>query len=98
MKRFYIEIENNIIKNPAYISGENIEEIEITEPFLEVAEEFYLQHKDLLPATFELDDEGNMINITSLPKHEPEPARQELTTEEYLIDLDYRISMIELGL
>lgn len=98
MIKYYVEKENNIIKNPAEINGENIEEVEITEPFKEVTEYFYNQYKDLLPATFELDEEDNMINITPLPQPEPEPATQESSLEDYLLDLDFRLSTLELGL
>ena len=82
MTKYYVEKENNIIKNPAYTNGADIE---ITEPFLEVTEEFYIQYKDLLPATYELDAEGNMINITPLPRPEPEAVIAEPTTEEILL-------------
>lgn len=78
------------------MAGCNIEEIEIVEPLKEVTEEFYNQHKDSLPATFELDKDDNIINITSLPKLEL--IIPESTIDDYLLDLDFRISSIELGL
>lgn len=96
MKRFYIDVVNDIIKNPACVEGENIEEIEIEEPFKEVSEEFYNQYKNLLPATFELDNEGNMINIVEIPKPEPIPVEELPLTEEQqrLLDLEMAIAEI----
>lgn len=43
---------------------------------------------------FVLDDVGELVDITPLPKPVviPEP-----TTEDYLLDLDYRLSLRELG-
>ena len=49
---------------------------------------------------FVLDDEGNIIDIEPterLESEEPEPSEIELLTE-YLIDVDFRLSMMELGL
>ena len=51
-----------------------------------------------LPATFETDKHGNIISVTPAPEPEPEPELPEPTIEEYLIDLDFRLSIIELGL
>lgn len=100
MKRFYVEIENNVIKNPAEIEGKNVEEIEISEPFREVTEEFYIQYKDLLPATFELDAEGNIVNITPLPRPDPAIEDEDIDDEkiamaEAIIDLNMRIEELE---
>ena len=47
-----------------------------------------------------LDNEGNIIDIEPterLESEEPEPSEIELLTE-YLIDVDFRLSMMELGL
>lgn len=100
MKRYCLEIESNIIKTPYVAEGENAEEIEISEPFMEVTEEFYLQHKDLLPATFEVDTNGNMINITPLPRPEPLVVDEVIDEEkiamaEAIIDLNMRIEELE---
>lgn len=102
MKRYYVEIEGNIIKNPAEMSGEGIEEIEIIEPFLEVTEEFYAQYKDLLPATFELDEDGSIINVMQLQQPEPEliivtePADEEKAfLAEAVIQLSNEIEILK---
>ena len=54
------------------------------------------------PADFERQIyEGNTLTLTNEPEPEPqpepEPEEAEPTIEEYLIDLDYRLSLIELG-
>ena len=64
------------------MEGEDVEEIQIKEPFLEVTEAFYNNYSNLLPTTFELDNEGNLINIIPLPK--PEPETPTPTTDERL--------------
>lgn len=97
MTKYYVEKENSIIKNPAYSKGQDIE---IIEPFLEVTEEFYSQYKDLLPAKFELDDKGNMININPVPRPEPEIVDEEIDEEkiamaEAIIDINMRIEELE---
>lgn len=102
MKKYYVEIENNIIKNPAMVEGRFVDDIKIEEPFREITDNFYLQYKDLLPATFELDDNDNFINIISLPKPKPqiidEPVDEEkIAMAEAIIDLESRLSKLEGG-
>lgn len=45
---------------------------------------------------FILDIEGNLIGIT--PTEKPLLTTTEPTQDDYLLDLDFRLSMIELGL
>lgn len=46
-----------------------------------------------------LDDNGDLIDITPIqpPETPPEPSETELLTE-YLLDVDFRVAMLELGL
>jgi hypothetical protein len=42
--------------------------------------------------------DGRLVDIVELPKPEPEPTSPEPSVEEYLVDLDFRLSKMELGL
>ncbi len=49
---------------------------------------------------FVLDDEGNLIDIMPTerpPSPPPEPTETELLSE-YIVDVDFRVAMLELGL
>lgn len=41
---------------------------------------------------------GQVVDVAILPKPEPEPIEAEPTVEDYLLDYEFRISMLELGL
>ena len=60
-----------------------------------VSEDIYNQ-LTYLPASYTLDENSNIATVTPAepPAVEPEPP----SAEEYLIDLDYRLSLLELGL
>lgn len=47
---------------------------------------------------FVLDEEGKLIDIIPTERPEPEPVIPEPSLEDYLLDLDFRMSMLELGL
>lgn len=45
------------------------------------------------------DDEADIVAIqVVIDAHNPEPLPPQPTSDDYLIDLDFRISMIELGI
>jgi hypothetical protein len=62
---------------------------------IEIKEDIYNQ-LTYLPASYTTDEDGKILTVTPAepPAVEPEPP----TNEEYLIDLDYRLSLLELGL
>lgn len=88
---YYVEIQDGIIVSKGYIAAE----VALNEGQIEVSKEIYNQIGDYR-ATFETDAEGRIISVTPIPKP-PEPPK-ESGLEEYLLDLYYRISMLELGL
>lgn len=66
----------------------------IVEDGTELAEKILLTAPYFEPV---LDDKGKLIDITPTERPiVPEPEKQP-TTEEYLLDYEFRISMLELG-
>lgn len=47
---------------------------------------------------FVLNEEGDLIDVIPTKRPEPEPIVPEPTIDDYLLDLDFRLSTIELGL
>ncbi len=90
---YYVTIEDNQIVS----CSRSDTEVSLAANERYISEDIY-NKLVYLPATFETDEHGNIISVTPAPKPEPEPEPPEPTIEEYLIDLDFRLSMIELGL
>lgn len=88
---YYVMIVNGKIVQKHSISIN----IELEDGEKKVTKEIYEQITRL-PADFETDTEGNIISVTPAP--EPEPTSPEPSVEEYLVDLDFRLSKMELGL
>lgn len=85
---YWVELQNS------KISGRGISPA-LTKEQIEVTKKIYDQ-LTRLPADFETDAEGNIISVVPVP--EPEPIPLEPSVEDYLLDLDYRLSKTELGL
>lgn len=47
---------------------------------------------------FVLDEEGNLIDVIPTEIPDPDPVIPEPSLEDYLLDLDFRLSMLELGI
>ena len=90
---YYVTIEDNQIVS----CSRSDTEVSLAANERYISEDIY-NKLVYLPATFETDEHGNIISVTPAPKSETEPEPPEPTIEEYLIDLDFRLSMIELGL
>ena len=92
--KYYIEILENIITS----KGTTVADAELNKGQIEVTEEFYNTLQ--VPSTFELDEQGQMINITPSPQLEPEVIDEIIDDEkiamaEAIIDLNMRIEELE---
>lgn len=85
---YFVETKEGVITGKGSGAAKNEEQIEVSADIYE--------QLTTLPANFEQDEQGNIISVTPIPKL-PEPP-PEPTLDDYLLDLDFRISSIELGL
>lgn len=94
--RYYVVTKDSVIINKGYVPAPKgfIFDDEKTE----VTKELFASLR--LPATFDLSKDGQFINIVNAPELEllqpPEPETEIL--RDYVLDIDYRLVLHELGI
>lgn len=105
----YIKINNkqypctgyNPTPTSVYLTAENIT-LPVSSTISLHADDGFTLVEDINPEDYARQTyNGGVLTLTNEPEPEPyvppEPQEPEPTQEEYLVDLDYRLSLIELG-
>ncbi|MFJ8266807.1 hypothetical protein [Peribacillus asahii] len=88
---YWVEITNGKIQTKFSAT----EDMELTAPYKMIDKTVYDKIQKT-PCSFEEDIDGVIVDVEFIPF--PSEPSKELTEVDYLLDLDYRLSMIELGL